>query len=139
MVGIIRRSWVGGDGSPGVAGDANISPVDRSAREVPSEASMNRPNELTRRDFVAAGAAVVAGAAGCRPARPIPPPMGAAELAELSAVDAVAAMAKGEVTAERYAGVLLDRCQQWKSLNAFITLDPERVLQSARAADQARS
>jgi mandelamide amidase len=100
---------------------------------------MNHPNELTRRDFVAVGAAVVAGAAaGCRPARPTPPPLGAAELAELSAVDAVAAMTKGEVTAERYAGVLLDRCREWKSLNAFITLTPERVLESARGADQAR-
>jgi mandelamide amidase len=56
----------------------------------------------------------------------------------MSAVDAVAAMTKGEVTAERYATVLLDRCQRGKSLNAFITLAPDKVLEAARAADQAR-
>src|ERR1700756_3298813 len=61
------------------------------------------------------------------------------ELVELSAVDVVAKLRNGEVTAERYATALLERCQQGKALNAFITLPQERVLEAARAADRLRS
>lgn len=60
------------------------------------------------------------------------------ELWELSATAAVAAMTRGEITAERYASALLARCQAVQSLNAFITLRPERVLEAARAADKRR-
>ncbi len=94
---------------------------------------------MTRRDFVAAATAIAAvGASGCRSGRPAPPVLGSAELAELSAVDAVAAMTSGEVTAERYASALLDRCRAGKSLNAFITQAPDRVVEAARAADRQR-
>jgi mandelamide amidase len=54
----------------------------------------------------------------------------------MSAVDAIAAMKRGSLTAERYALALLEQCERGKALNAFITLDRERVLASARAADQ---
>jgi mandelamide amidase len=64
--------------------------------------------------------------------------MSAATLLEMSAVDAIAAMQRGSITAERYASALLEQCEHWKSLNAFITLDRERVLSAARAADQRR-
>jgi mandelamide amidase len=47
-------------------------------------------------------------------------------------------MKRGEVTAERFASALLARCKAAESLNAFITLQPERVLESARAADKRR-
>jgi Asp-tRNA(Asn)/Glu-tRNA(Gln) amidotransferase A subunit family amidase len=56
-------------------------------------------------------------------------------LVSLSAADAVAAMVRGEVTAEAYAAALLQRCEDRKALNAFITLDPHRVLHAARQRD----
>lgn len=61
------------------------------------------------------------------------------ELLELSAVDVVAKLRNGEVTAERYVSALLERCQQGKTLNAFITLPQDQVLEAARAADHLRS
>jgi indoleacetamide hydrolase len=57
----------------------------------------------------------------------------------LSAVQAVAQMSRGELSCERYAQALLARCKAWHALNAFITLDPERVLEAARARDRERS
>ncbi len=56
----------------------------------------------------------------------------------MSAVDVVAAMKSGSLPAERYALALLEQCERGKALNAFITLDRERVLAAARAADQRR-
>jgi indoleacetamide hydrolase len=61
-----------------------------------------------------------------------------AALLNLSAVEAVNAMRVGDVTAERYASALLARCQAGASLNAFITLEPQRVLEMARACDAQR-
>src|SRR5439155_6700170 len=60
-------------------------------------------------------------------------------LPDLSAVAAVAAMRKGEIKAEDYAQALLDRAQSLERLNAFRTLDREKVLEAARAADKARA
>ncbi len=60
-------------------------------------------------------------------------------LVDLSATDAVAAMKRGELAAEAYATALLERCREAEQLNAFITLEPERVLEAARAADRARA
>ena len=62
-----------------------------------------------------------------------------AVLAGLSAGQAVSLMHSGELPAERYAGALLARCAQARSLNAFISLDPARVLEAARAADRRRA
>jgi Asp-tRNA(Asn)/Glu-tRNA(Gln) amidotransferase A subunit family amidase len=59
-------------------------------------------------------------------------------LVALSAVDAVAAMGRGDVTAEAYATALLQRCEAGRALNAFITLDPHRVLDAARQRDLQR-
>jgi len=61
-----------------------------------------------------------------------------APLAELSAYDAVQSMVRGDLTAEHYAGALLARCESQRALNAFITLEPERVLEHARARDKER-
>ncbi len=47
-------------------------------------------------------------------------------------------MKRGDLTAERYASALLARCRAAESLNAFITIEPERVLEAARAADAQR-
>src|ERR1700691_324726 len=60
-------------------------------------------------------------------------------LTNLSAVAAVAAIKNAEVTAENYARALLGRAQQLESLTAFRTLDTERVLKAARAADNTRA
>ncbi|HUI60919.1 MAG TPA: amidase family protein [Steroidobacteraceae bacterium] len=67
-----------------------------------------------------------------------PPPARDADLLNLSAVDAVQAMRAGDLTAERYASVLLARCQAGARLNAFITLQPDRVLEAARDCDLRR-
>ncbi len=57
---------------------------------------------------------------------------------DLSAVEAVGQMMRGELSAERYAEALLARCRAARALNAFITLDPERVLEDARSRDRER-
>jgi mandelamide amidase len=98
---------------------------------------MNEPRDISRREFVAgataavamsaAGTTVGAGTTGSNTA-----------LTDLSAVEAVARMTRGELTAERYAEALLARCRDTKALNAFITLEPERVLADARARDRER-
>ncbi len=62
----------------------------------------------------------------------------AADLCDLSAVEAVAHMAEGALPVERYAQALLERCDLARSLNAFITLEPARVLEDARARDRER-
>jgi Asp-tRNA(Asn)/Glu-tRNA(Gln) amidotransferase A subunit family amidase len=59
-------------------------------------------------------------------------------LLELSATDAVARMCHGEITVESYARALLARCESLRALNAFITLEPSRVLDAARARDVQR-
>jgi mandelamide amidase len=61
------------------------------------------------------------------------------DLCNLGAVDAVALMKSGELSAEHYASALLARAQQRGHLNAFISLDPDRVLAAARAADKLRA
>jgi len=60
------------------------------------------------------------------------------ELCNLTAVEAVAHMSQGSFTSERYAEALLARCQAAHGLNAFITLEPARVLEDARARDRER-
>jgi indoleacetamide hydrolase len=93
-------------------------------------------DNLSRREFfslAAASALVVTTAtemAGALPQR--------TEVGELSAVDAIAAMKRGDMTAESYASTLLARCKAAESLNAFITMQPEQVLEAARAADKLR-
>jgi mandelamide amidase len=61
-----------------------------------------------------------------------------AALCNLSAAEAVAHMSQGAFTAERYAEALLARCRSARILNAFITLEPARVLEDARARDRER-
>jgi indoleacetamide hydrolase len=62
-----------------------------------------------------------------------------ASLLELSATEAVARMSRGEMTVEHYASALLARCEALRALNAFITLEPSRVLEAARTADKRRA
>jgi indoleacetamide hydrolase len=60
------------------------------------------------------------------------------ELVELHAHEAVGAIRRGDISAERYAAALLRRCAAARPLNAFITLEPERVLEAARDCDRRR-
>ncbi|MBI2993192.1 MAG: amidase [Gammaproteobacteria bacterium] len=61
------------------------------------------------------------------------------ELCALGATDAIALMKSGDLRAEDYAAALLARAEHKKNLNAFIALDPEQVLEAARAADKLRA
>lgn len=96
--------------------------------------------DITRREFLAKASALAVGTAvstvlPCRAART----QTRTNLSELSAVAAVAAMQRGEIKAEDYARALLDRAQSLERLNAFRTLDREKVLEAAQAADKARA
>jgi mandelamide amidase len=61
------------------------------------------------------------------------------ELDNMSAVQAVRALRRGDVSAEQYAVFCLERAQALEGLGAFIALDPQRVLEAARAADRRRA
>jgi mandelamide amidase len=61
------------------------------------------------------------------------------DLSNLTAVQAVGAMRRGDITAEQYAQFCLMRAEALQHLNAFITLDPEAVLEAARRADRRRA
>lgn len=55
-----------------------------------------------------------------------------------SAAQAVANMSRGDISCEAYARALLERCARGAPLNAFIALQPDRVLEAARACDRSR-
>src|ERR1700692_4597422 len=98
---------------------------------------MSGADGLSRRAFVlGTAAAAVSAARGAVPANPHPSQL--SPLTDLSAFDAVRSMVRGELTAERYAAALLARCESQRALNAFITFEPERVLEDARARDRER-
>jgi mandelamide amidase len=89
---------------------------------------------MSRRTFVLGTTATVAmSAAGAKPSADA-----GADVCNLSAVEAVAHMSQGALTSERYAQALLARCQSAHALNAFISLEPARVLEAARARDNER-
>lgn len=100
---------------------------------------MSEPPDISRRTFVLGTTATVAmSAAGARTESDSVKAPSDADLCNLSAVDAVAHMSRGALTSERYAQALLARCQSAHALNAFITLDPARVLEAARTRDHER-
>jgi indoleacetamide hydrolase len=92
---------------------------------------------MSRRDFVlgTAAATLCAGQSLGSAATAVSHGTG---LTDLSAADAVRSMTQGDITVERYAEALLARCTSHKALNAFISLEPARVLEQARACDRAR-
>jgi mandelamide amidase len=69
----------------------------------------------------------------------MPPVPNDKTLLELDAVDAIAAMRAGDLRSEDYARALLEQAQAHAKLNAFRTLDPDRVLAEAREADRRRA
>lgn len=98
---------------------------------------MAESRDLSRRSFVLGASATVAMTAAPGSFAGGPPDRDSA-LLKLSAGEATASMSRGEITAERYAGALLARCEWLRALNAFITLEPERVLEAARDSDRRR-
>lgn len=62
----------------------------------------------------------------------------AADLAALTLTQAAQLLRAGDLTAERYVTVLLQRCGEHAGLNAFIAIDPAATLAAAAAADAAR-
>ena len=105
------------------------------------ESSVTESRGLSRREFFAlASASALVATAGCVGEKSMTERKEALtnELLELSAVDVVAKLRNGDITAERYAAAILERCQQGQTLNAFITLPQEQVLEAARAADRLR-
>jgi len=99
------------------------------------------PRDFSRRSFVRGASATVA--LGAMPAALTAATSGngsvtSSALSDLGAAEAVALMSRGELSVENYAKGLLDRCATCRALNAFITLEPQKVLEAARACDQAR-
>jgi indoleacetamide hydrolase len=102
---------------------------------------VSEPRDVSRRTFVLGTAAAMAVSAAGAKHPAVASVNGAtsngdADLCNLSAVEAVAHMSQGSLTSERYAQALLTRCQSAHGLNAFITLEPARVLEAARARDR---
>jgi indoleacetamide hydrolase len=104
---------------------------------------VSEPTDISRRAFVLGTTATVAmSAAGAK--TPVGTPADgatadrAADLCDLGAAEAVTHMSQGALTSERYAAALLAKCQSAHALNAFITLEPARVLEAARARDRER-
>ena len=93
----------------------------------------------SRREFIAWGVALASGATACSSAENDMNKNMTISLTDLSATEAIAAMRQGDMSAEDYAAALLQRCETGKHLNAFITLEAERVLEAANAADQLRA
>lgn len=91
-------------------------------------------NGWSRRGFLAASGALFTSSA-------LPLPALAADDAVLDwpAAEVVTGIKRGDITAEKYANALLDRCKALKTLNAFISIDENAVLEAARNVDRARS
>src|SRR5215467_9017187 len=93
----------------------------------------------SRRNFLVQSLRALPCTALCRPEFFLmPPEWTSEELLNLTAQQAIEAMKHGDLSAERYAAALLAQSERAKSLNAFITLKREKVLEAARAADLRR-
>ena len=96
--------------------------------------------EYSSRQFLAWSAALSTSLVGCGSSkRSMPPVSPGQSLLDLSASEACAAMRNGELTAEAYTSALLQQCEAFSRLNAFISLEPDRALEAARQADKKRA
>jgi mandelamide amidase len=95
-------------------------------------------NNPSRREFIAWTAALASTAACSRDEEPPGESAIVTPLTDISATEAVTAMRQGDLAAEDYAVALLQRCREADHLNAFQTLDPDRVLEAARDSDRRR-
>jgi indoleacetamide hydrolase len=96
------------------------------------------PANSSRRSFLLRASAAIAIRTAPAVCYASPPGAAATDLPDLGAVTAVAGIARGEFSAEEYARALLSRCAVGRSLNAFITLEPDKVLEAARECDRKR-
>jgi len=64
---------------------------------------------------------------------------GTTRLTDLTATEALELIRRGELAAEDYARALLRQASRLSDLNAFRAIDPDRVLEAARAADRVRT
>lgn len=95
------------------------------------------PDPQRRRLLLGTAAAAAVGAARALPADEASTAP-SESLTTLTAVEAVERMSRGELSCERYAKALLARCERTRALNAFITLEPDLILEQARARDRER-
>lgn len=95
--------------------------------------------KTSRREFLAWSMALASGAAGCNRIEEESSVAMTTPYTDLSAADAVAAMRRGDFKAEEYAAALLERWKAGAHLNAFISFEPDRVLQASREADALRA
>jgi indoleacetamide hydrolase len=93
---------------------------------------------MNRRDFALAALAVPLAGAAAGPAAAQARRWKGGVLIEMTAGQAVEAMKKGDFTAEAYAQALIARCEAGAYLNAFISFEPDKVLEAARATDRRR-
>ena len=94
----------------------------------------------SRREFLAWGAALSTSLVACGDTvNSVPPESSSPSLLDLSATEASTLMRDGGLTAETYANALLKQCEAFRRLNAFISLEPEQVLEAARRADKRRA
>lgn len=101
---------------------------------------MDTGSQTSRRSFITSGLTLATGLAACNAGGGSTGTFVAAgDLIELTATEALTLLRRGDVSAEQYARALLAQCEAKRSLNAFITLDPEHVLEAARAADRHRA
>ncbi len=56
----------------------------------------------------------------------------------LTAVEVLAAFERGEIRVSEYVDLLLERCEQYRDLNAFIYQNPDGIRDAAIRADRAR-
>ena len=96
-------------------------------------------NNTTRRKFLTYSVALASGVVACGRVDDKPGTTMTKPLTDLTATEAVAAMRRGELSSLEYATALLARCEETADLNAFISLEPEKVLAAARAADELRA
>ena len=95
-------------------------------------------NNPSRREFIAWTAAL-ASTAACSQNDETPGRNAiVTPLTDIPATEAVSAMRLGDLAAEDYAAALLQQCRDGEYLNAFQTLDADRVLAEAREADLRR-
>jgi Asp-tRNA(Asn)/Glu-tRNA(Gln) amidotransferase A subunit family amidase len=99
---------------------------------------MTNPAAISRRKFLQSASAATAVTLTSISPGATAVHNGNSQLLELSAAAAVSRISNGDMTAERYATALLARCESLRDLNAFITLEPARVLEAARACDRHR-
>ncbi len=90
--------------------------------------------DRTRRDLLQC-AALYAGASAVGSARAMNT---TTNLSELSASTLVEQLRRGDLSAERYARHVLERCEAKQDLNTMISLDAAQVLEDARQADLLR-